>query len=226
MAWLSVLNEKRAEINTLADLRGRTIDGGSGPGTPISLLVDEALDQAGLVAGKDVTLRFTAKTPGDMLTLAQNKAADVIGMNEPTATQADSQGLIVRWKSTTDIVPWYQGSPLAVSGSFLQSNPAAVRKFLAVYLIVARETNASNGEWTDDLLPTATSVSGFTADIIKNQGGPPLYEPNGTVSIDALKRLQDRWQQQGQVKQPVDPQALVEQQALANALEDVGRVAD
>jgi ABC-type nitrate/sulfonate/bicarbonate transport system substrate-binding protein len=224
IAWMTVPKDQAGQFKTLADLRGKVVDGGSGQGTPISLLVEEALDLAGLTPGQDVTLRFNGKTPPDMITLAQNRAADVIGMNEPTASQADAQGLVARWKSTSDVAPWYQGSPLAMSSGFLKNHPEGARKFLDVYLIAAREVNASNGQWTDDLLPTAMSWSGFSADVIKNQGGPPLYERNGTISLDYLKRLQDRWQKDGQLQQMIDVQSLIDSQVLDNALQDVGRV--
>ena len=60
-----------------------------------------------------LVLTPAARANSDLLVLAQNKAADVIAMVEPLASQAEKQGLVVRWKPIAAVAPWYESAQLA-----------------------------------------------------------------------------------------------------------------
>ncbi len=221
--WLMVQGDEASQIRQLTDLKGKTIDGAA-EGTPISLLALEAIRQAGLTPGVDVTLSFKAKTPPDMLALAKAKGADVIGMVEPTATQSIQEAQMVRWKGFADLAPWYSPAQLAASKPYLDKNPQAVEKFLEVYLAACREVNATNGVWSDELVNEAATWGQVAPAVITAQGGVPYFDPNGSIAVDTLSRAQDFWLEQKQVKDKVDVQQTVNLQPLQEAVTRLGRV--
>ena len=129
-----------------------------------------------------------------------------------------------RWLSYADLAPWYQSSLLGASSQFLQAHPDAAEKLLEVYAVTARELNATNGVWTDDLIQIVTNRAGVDAATVKTQGGVPYYDPNVPVSIESLDRTQQLWVQNGQVKEPVDVNKLVDSEPLDRALQAIGRL--
>ncbi|MBV9121658.1 MAG: ABC transporter substrate-binding protein, partial [Chloroflexi bacterium] len=219
---LSVVTSQANSIKELSDLRGKTISVGV-QGTPNDITATEAVRQAGLTPGKDVTLHYGAASPADMLTMAKSGGADVIGIPEPTATQAVKQGLVVRWKTSADIVPWYQASFIAASSKFLQDHPDAATAFAKAVVRAARDINATNGTWTPDLTAAEAKWLGVEPDIVTAQGGVPYYDPNLAVSTDSLQRVQDIWFDSGQVKQKVDIKQLVDSGPLNSALSQIGK---
>jgi ABC-type nitrate/sulfonate/bicarbonate transport system substrate-binding protein len=220
-AWMLVMKEKAGEIKELRDLKGRTVEI-SQPGTTTNFMALMAFKTAGLVPGKDVTVRSSVRGGGDYLPLVRNKAQDVIGMVEPTATQLEKEGYVTRWKSLSDIAPWYQSIIMTASEKFLKENGPALRKFLEVYLLTAREINAANGEWRDDLVQVMTRWSNVSADIIKGMGGVPYVDPNGRVSTSSLERAQAIWLESGALKQQASLDALIDNDPISDVLKIVG----
>lgn len=219
---LTVLKEKATEIKDLKDLRGKTIEAAA-EGSAISFLVGEALRQAGLTPGQDVTVHYRVRGVPDMLALAKAKAADVIGMVEPIASQAEKEGLVVRWKTFDEIAPWYQPGFIGASSRFLDKHRAAVTKFTEVYLLTSREINGANGVWTGELIKTASKWTKVDPQTIKDQGGVPAYDPNGAIWIESLERTQEIWAQHNLVKQKVDVRKVVDLAVLEEALKKTGR---
>jgi ABC-type nitrate/sulfonate/bicarbonate transport system substrate-binding protein len=222
-AWLTVRADEVDQIKTPQDLKGKVVEGGT-DGTPFAVLAYGAIQQAHLTIGQDVTLQFRARGTADMLAMAQSHAADVIAMTEPTASNAEQQGIARRWLSYAELAPWYQSSLLGASSQFLQGHPDAAEKLLEVYAVTARELNATNGVWTDDLIEIVTRRAGVDAATVKAQGGVPYYDPNVPVSIESLDRTQQLWVQNGQVKDPVDVTKLVSIEPLDHALQAIGRM--
>jgi NitT/TauT family transport system substrate-binding protein len=223
VAWLTVLKEKAADVKDFADLKGRTVEGGA-PGTVFDLLALQAVQQANLVPGQDVNVTYRVRNTADTLTLAQNKAADVIAMVDPMATQAEQQGLIVRWKTTGEVVPWYQPSLLAMSSKFLMENRPTAVKFMEVYLVAAREVNATNGQWTPDLLATAAKWNNLDPSIITAQSGVVYFEPNAFLDPASLDRSQQFWIETNQLKQSVDLSQVMDVSPTQDALATLGKV--
>jgi NitT/TauT family transport system substrate-binding protein len=222
-AWLTVRADEVDQIKTPEDLKGKVVEGGT-DGTPFAVLAYGAIQQAHLTIGQDVTLQFRARGTADMLAMAQSHAADVIAMTEPTASNAEQQGIARRWLSYSQLAPWYQSSLLGASDQFLQGHPDVAEKLLEVYAVTARELNATNGVWTDDLIEIVTRRAGVDAATVKAQGGVPYYDPNVPVSIESLDRTQQLWVQNGQVKDPVDVTRLVSSEPLEHALQAIGRM--
>jgi ABC-type nitrate/sulfonate/bicarbonate transport system substrate-binding protein len=220
-SWLTVRSDLVDQIKTPQDLKGRVIEGGV-DGTPLAILAYGAIQQGHLTVGQDVTLAFRLKGPGDMLSIAQSKAADAIGMTEPTATSAEQQGIARRWLSYQDLAPWYQPVLLGASSTFLQAHPDVVEKFLEVYAVTCREVDSANGQWTDELTGIMSKRAGIDAATIRAQGGVPYYDPNVPVSLESLGMTQDLWVKNGQVKEPVGTDQLVNSQPLDQALAAIG----
>jgi NitT/TauT family transport system substrate-binding protein len=220
-AWLVVAKDVADKIKDYPDLKGHSMDISS-QGTPLALMGQEAL-RLGNLTPKDVTVTDRIRTVPDMLALAKAHGADVMAMVEPVATQSQTEGYVVRWKSIDQVVPWYQASLLAVSKKALDTNRPAVEKFLEVYLSSAREIDASNGTWTPELLTTVTKWTGLKEDVVKALGGAVYYDPNGALSVDSLTRVQDVWMQQQQVKEKVDPAKIADSSLVEEAVGKIGK---
>jgi ABC-type nitrate/sulfonate/bicarbonate transport system substrate-binding protein len=221
--WLTLLKDEAPQVKQPSDLKGKTLEAGV-EGSPLDLLVRNAVTAGGLTSGQDVTISYKARTPGDWLAIAQARGADAISMQEPTATQLERQALVTRWLTFADLAPWFQAANLAVSDNFLNNQAEVVQKFLEVYVTTCRHINAANGAWTDELMNLATKWTGVTPAHISGQGGVMYYDPNGLPSADALRQVQTFWQQAGQVQQPVDMNQLVATAPLEAALAKVGRL--
>lgn len=219
--WLNVVSAKKDQIKDLKDLKpGMTIDGAV-EGSPTSMLADEVVRQAGLDG--QITVTHRSKGPTDMLALIKTGEVDVVASSDPLATQAEKQGYSVRWKTFSDVAPWFQAFTIAASDKFLQERRAVAEKFLEVYVVTTREIDASNGAWTDDLVNIYAKAAGVEPQLVRDEGGVPYYDPNDIVSTDSLARTQDYLVAKGQLPQKVDVQQMPDKALLDEALTRVGR---
>lgn len=217
LAWLTVLADKADEITELEDLEGMRVEGAR-IGSPPALLVDQTLEEAGL-SEDDVELTYRVQAPPDMFALAEAGAADVIGMNEPLATQSAEAGVVEKWRSIADIMPWFQPGLLAVSPEFLEEHPEAVQKFLEVYVAASRQVNAAEGAWTDDIVAVVDESLEGSVEDFSPQGGVPFFSPTGEVSTESLERVQQIYVEDELLEEAIDPGELVAEEPLAAAVE-------
>jgi ABC-type nitrate/sulfonate/bicarbonate transport system substrate-binding protein len=105
----------------------------------------------------------------------------------------------------------------------LQAHPEVIEKFLEVYAVTSREVDSANGQWTDELAAIMSKRAGVDASTIRAQGGVPYYDPNVPVSLESLAMTQDLWVKNGQVKEPVGTDQLVNSRPLDQALGAIGR---
>ncbi|MBV9119773.1 MAG: ABC transporter substrate-binding protein [Chloroflexi bacterium] len=222
--WLMVLPNEVNQIKNISDLKGKIVEAGA-EGTPIDLVVTEALKGAGLTPGKDVTVMYRVKATTDFIVIAQNKGADALGLTEPLATQAQKQNIAVKWKTYGfgDVVPWFKPSLMVANGSYIKQNPAILQKFLDVYLLACREVNAANGTWTDDILGTAVKFTQQDKQVLTDQGLVPYFDPNGAVPVESLQNAEKVWEDKGLVKQKVDVSTMYDLGPINAAVNDVGK---
>ncbi|MBV9120393.1 MAG: ABC transporter substrate-binding protein [Chloroflexi bacterium] len=220
--WLTVVKDEATAIKNVQDLKGKTIEAATAGSIP-DLLTWEAVTAAGLKPGVDATITHRANTIADLVSIAKAKGADVVAINEPLATQAEQQGIIAKWKSYIDLMPWFQGVNFSVSKQFLAQHRDAVVQFVAVYIAASRLVDASNGEWTPDLLSEATTRGNVSADVIKAQGGVPYYLPDGLPTADSLTRVQDVWLAQGLLKSKVDVSTMLDTSIARDAAAKLGK---
>ena len=178
-------------VHTIADLKGLKVDG-SAEGNPVDFLIREALAGNGLTPA-DVSLTHNARTPADSVEFLRGKVADVTAMSEPSATQAEAQGLGVRWLGYQDVIPWFQETFLAASETFVGDRPDDARKVMTAYLRAVEEINGAQGRWTPELLAVAAKWTGQSADVLKGMGGLMYWNAEGGVDQAGLDRVQKFW---------------------------------
>ena len=217
---LMLVGDAANQIKDYKDLKGRVIDAaneGAGP----HLAVMEALRLGGLTP-KDVTIQFKAARAADALVLMRSKAADVIGLIEPFASQAEKEGLATRWKTMAEIAPWYQQTVCLADDKFVQANRDAFEKLLEVYYLTAREVNGTKGVWTDKLARSLGKWSDQDPSTFAANGVPlAVYEPNGDVSTDSLGRVQDIWAGLNLVTKPVDVSQMTDSSVVDAVLKKI-----
>ena len=129
--------EKGTEINSVADLRGKTIYT-AGQGSNPEYILKYLLEQAGLVVGTDVFVEF-ASAHDEVATLFAAGTADVVMLPEPnvSATLAKVEGAHVAINMSDAWAESGNGELvmgcLVVRNDFLAENKEAVDKFLSEY---------------------------------------------------------------------------------------------
>jgi NitT/TauT family transport system substrate-binding protein len=199
--WVMVRKEAwdSGAIKTLADLKGKNIEGGP-KGSPIYLTSVLLIGQAGLTM-KDVNFTERLRAIGDSLPLFRNKAVDVLTMVEPVVGRIESEGLAVRWMPSYEVMPWFQEAFLAANPKFLSEKRNVTKRFLKAYLKGMDEILAANGKWTPDMLASVSKWSKFPKDVIESIPGPQNPGPRGEVNINSVQRLQQFWIDTGLVKE-------------------------
>lgn len=183
------------------DLVGKKIDA-SAEGNPPDFLMRQALLSAG-VDPDQAGLTHKARTPSDSVEFLRQHVEEVTVMSEPSASQAQAQGVGVRWLGYQDVIPWYQETFLAASEQFASSRSADAQKVLTAYLRAAKEIDVSGGKWTPELLATAAKWTKQKEATLKAMGGLMYFSPDGTIDQGALDRVQQFWVREKQVASPI-----------------------
>lgn len=202
-------------IRTPRDLVGRTVDG-SAEGNPADFLMRQALLGAGADPA-DVGLTHKARTPSDSVEFLRQHVVEATVMSEPSATQAEAQGVGVRWLGYQKIIPWYQETFLAASEQFAGNRAEDARKVLVAYLRATEEINATGGRWTPELVTTATKWTKQEPEVLDAMGGLMYFSPDGAVDTDALERVQRFWSDAGEVDKAVPIGELVDSAIVGSA---------
>jgi NitT/TauT family transport system substrate-binding protein len=218
--WIVVRQDlwDNKSVRTLADLRGKRIDGDAS-GSLVDYLCRIAL-QKGDIPLSAVTYTTKLNDNASIYAALRNKAIDVMGTVEVVVTQLEQQKLAHRWLTTQDIAPGVQESFLAASPQFLKTKRDAARRFLMGYLKAAHEIEATGGVWTPELIRTVVKWSGIAEDIIKSVPGP-AYNSLG-LKPDSVLRQQKFWVAAGLVQTPAPLSAIVDTTILADARRSMG----
>lgn len=221
-SWIMVRSDvwKAKQPKSLGDLRGMSVDGGP-LGSPVNLLIREALKKAGL-GMSDVKYSEKFKSPQAWIAAFKNKAIDVQAAVEPIVTMLEAQGLANRWKSYKDAVPWFQETYFAASPKFLKEKPEAAKKFLTAFLQGAKEVHATGGKWTPALLDTLAKWSKLPRKILERIPGPAYAGYFGSIDRAAIERQQALWLKLGAVKKKVDVGAIIDTSYLEAARKMAG----
>jgi ABC-type nitrate/sulfonate/bicarbonate transport system substrate-binding protein len=203
------------KIKKPSDLAGKNIDGAF-LGSPISLLALYAIQSGGL---STADVHFTTKESGtpEQFGALQNKAVDVQGATEPTATAIQQQGIAIKWLGFRDVMPWYQENYWGVSGEFAKEHPDAVAKFLQAYIRGAEDVGKSGGKLTPDLIALISKWTEIPAETVRLMNGVPYFGELGAINSDSLERVQKVWVQLGLVKTPQPVSKIVDSEFLTAA---------
>lgn len=178
-------------VRSIADLRGKKVDA-SAEGNPVDFLIRQALDSNGLTPA-DVGLTHNARTPSDSVEFLRQGIVDATAISEPSATQAEVQGLGVRWLGYQDVMPWFQETFLAASETFATTRTEDARKVLTAYLRAVADLNAAHGQWTPELLETAAKWTKQPTDHLEAMGGLMFWSADGTIDLEGLGEVQKYW---------------------------------
>jgi NitT/TauT family transport system substrate-binding protein len=202
-------------IRSIGDLAGKKVDA-SAEGNPVDFLIREAL-VANKLTPADVGLTHNARTPSDSVEFLRGNVVDATAMSEPSATQAETQGLGVRWLGYQDVIPWFQETFLAASETFASTRPEDAGKIMTAYLRAVDEINASQGKWTPELLAVAAKWTGQSTEVLQAMGGLMYWNSEGTVDQAALERVQQFWLDAKLVTAPVPVADLVDPSVVQHA---------
>jgi ABC-type nitrate/sulfonate/bicarbonate transport system substrate-binding protein len=128
-AVLSVYS--KPDIRQLADLRGKVL-GVTLPGSTTDLTARILLQQAGLVAGKDVQVTHLQGMP-DLITALSQGRIDAGIVSAPTTLKARQAGLKELVDVTARNIPMIHAG-LATTLDFIKSNPDKVRRYVQAYV--------------------------------------------------------------------------------------------
>ena len=207
-------------IRKPADLAGKNVDGAFA-GSPISLLTLNVI-QAGNLKLTDVKYGTREADVVQQFAALNNKAVDVQGTTEPTATAMVQKGVGVKWMSYRDVIPWYQDSYWGVSAGFAKDHPDVVVKFLQAYLRGAADVSKSGGKLTPDLIATIAKWTEIDPDTVRALGSVPYVGQQGRINVEALDRVQKFWVAAGLVKNPVAIERIIDPAPLAAAKKALG----
>jgi NitT/TauT family transport system substrate-binding protein len=207
-------------IRKPADLAGKNVDGAFA-GSPISLLTLETI-QAGNLKLADVHYLTREADVVQQFVALNNKAVDVQGTTEPTATSMVQKGVGVKWLSYRDVIPWYQDAYWGVSAAFAKDHPDVVVKFLQAYLKGEADIAMSKGKLTPDLIATISKWTEIEPDTIRALGATPYFGNQGSINVEALDRVQKFWAASNLVKNPVAIDRIIDPAPLAAARKALG----
>ena len=190
-------------------------------GSPVNLLIREALKKAGL-GMSDVKYSEKFKSPSAWIAAFKNKAIDVQAAVEPIVTMLEAQGLARRWKSYKDAVPWFQETYFAASPKFLKEQPDAAKKFLTAFSAGGegcsrhgRQVDAGAARHAGQMVETARKI-------LERIPGPAYAGYFGSIDRAAIDRQQAIWLKHGAVKKKVDVNAIIDTSYLDAARKMAG----
>jgi ABC-type nitrate/sulfonate/bicarbonate transport system substrate-binding protein len=165
----------------------------------------------------------------DMPAALANGSIDAAWMNEPFATVSAERGFARKLATAAELWPTLVTNVLMVSDHFAQSQPEAVRRYVAAHLRAQRDYYRAFVLAEDPAL-RAEIVRILTANT--NVKDPTLYDrmaihavdPNGTVDPAIVAEVQDWFASKGVVPVKADPQRIVDRQYLDYATQRLGRI--
>lgn len=142
----------KPELKQLSDLKGKIL-GVTLPGSTTDLAARMLLQQAGMVAGKDIQITHLQGMP-DMITALSQGRIDAGIVSAPTTLRARQAGLKELVDITARNIPMIHAG-LATTRDFIKSNPDKVRRYVQAYIEankIARTdpetTKQVIGKWT------------------------------------------------------------------------------
>jgi NitT/TauT family transport system substrate-binding protein len=122
----------------------------------------------------------------------RNKAIDAGITNEPTATQAEREGVAVKVEGNDDLFKNHQTAVLLYSDDFAKNHPEAATKFMRAYIRAARDYNDAlkdgsiSGKGADDVIATLVEYTNIKDPKLHRETVPAAINPNGHVDIESL----------------------------------------
>ena len=214
----------RGAIQDYADLAGRRI-AVTGRGTFLHYVVTLALGRGGL-APTDAEL-VELSLPDMNLALAQG-AVDAAVEAEPLATLAAERGIAVSWRGAGDIRPGWQGGGLFFGPDLLGSGAEIGRRWTVGYLRGVRDYQAALARpaGRQELAAILGRHTAVTDLALYERMAFPYLDPNLAFDATSLAEQAAWYFGQGLVPTLVAVGDVVAPEFAANAVQQLGRVAD
>jgi NitT/TauT family transport system substrate-binding protein len=188
----------------LPDLRGLNVNTFT-PGSTLNMFTYRTLEKAGL---KNTDLKEQAFNDfADILPAFVSKSLDATYLIEPFTTQGMSQGVLVKFKDTSQILGPQQSTLVVYAPSFATQRQEVGKKFMVAYLRGVRDFldafDSSNGKDQEQIISILTSTT-LLKDPAQWKNVPQTFDPNGAILLDALKFNQQWYVEHGAIPSPVN----------------------
>jgi NitT/TauT family transport system substrate-binding protein len=189
-----------------SDLRGLNVNTFT-PGSTLNMFSYRTLEKAGL---KPTDIKEqTFNDFGDILPAFVSKSLDATYLIEPFTTQGASQGALVKFKDTSQILGPQQSTLIVYAPTFATQRQEVGKKFMVAYLHGVRDflDAFDTGKDQDQIISILTSAT-LLKDPAQWKSVPQTFDPNGAILIDALKFNQQWYVEHGAIQNPVDLDAV------------------
>ncbi len=211
-------------FKSLADLKGRKI-GIVAVGAGDNSSLNQALKSVSLTL--DDVERVYLGFPAQVVALS-NGGIDVAFSADPNATQAQNQGIAVKFAPYSSFYPVEETGVILFGPSFLEGHRDVAQKFVRAYLKAVRFYDGAlkNGKIAG---PGADDVIAALGELTKNPD-PALYRamtpawanPDGRIDMPSLKQDLAFFKQSGDYKGKLSGTELIDGSFVEAALKDIG----
>jgi NitT/TauT family transport system substrate-binding protein len=186
-------------VDTIEELRGRTVAMAGGPGSGGEYLTAKALERGGLTI-RDV--RAIDLANADMPAAFANGSIDAALLGSPYAEQIEAEGTAVT--IANDLVPGLMTVAFVGSGNFLENRPEVAQRFALALLEAARLMQGDDYLSPENIAAYLTYVNS-TEEAIRT-GTPVLYDPDLTIPVDGLADVERVHRENGRTEydEPID----------------------
>jgi NitT/TauT family transport system substrate-binding protein len=175
-------------FKSFKDLKGMKIAVGTF-GSSNASAVNEALKLGGLTWGDAAMVEINFP---QHLSAYANKAIDASMTNEPTATRAVQEGLVVRVAGNDVIYPGQQTAVVLYSEIFARERPQVALKFMRAYIRAVRDYNDAleggriAGPNADEVISILTQYTFIKDPDVHRRITPPAIDPDGRLGLPSL----------------------------------------
>ncbi|TYB48228.1 ABC transporter substrate-binding protein [Actinomadura chibensis] len=205
---IEVRKDLAGKIKNVAGFAGHRIGFASSEGTSAWVYQSQLLERNGL-ALKD--LKITYYSPSDLYLALKQGAVDVGLMSEPTATQAEKDGVAVPLMTGDDYAPLAQIAVLFTSSKLASSSKPTVQKFVNAYACGVRQYTAAmdGGTGKEGVTKTIADATGIPADIVA-AARPAGFSKDLTVNARSIAFISDQLAAKGLIKKAPEVSKLID----------------
>ena len=161
----------------------------------------------------------------DMIPALGNHSVDLALTNEPSATAGIERGAAVRLGTIADVYPNHQGAMLMFSEQLATERNDVGRRYMVAYVRGLRDYNDAfrAGKDKSAVIEILGAATGVTDPTIYDKITLPGLNPDGYVFRESLAEDQEWYLRLGLQRELVSVDALVDNQFVDYALQQLGR---